>query len=162
MTWSLYLNNGDIVKGSGNSLTRIQGAQKVVQDLICWIREPFGTNPMHPDIGTFIYSGEEGAVIQYGQDTIFLADDYSEMVVSEIARVTRAYQDRQVARLREETQEYDGLHTFQPDELLKSFNVYTNQLYDTLYVTIELFMYNGEGIQLDIPVMSSSTELETG
>ena len=121
MTWSLRIENGDLVKGPGNSISTITGSEKVVQDLMCHIREPYGTDPLNPDLGSFIYTEEEGTVIYANGVTTFLSDDYSEMVVSEIRRIIEQYQEKQMARLRSELQEYNGLYTFSDNEIVENF-----------------------------------------
>jgi hypothetical protein len=152
MTWSFRIVNGDLVKGPGNSIDIVTGPDKVVQDLMCHIKEPYGTDPLNPDLGSFIYTEEEGTVIYANGITNFLSDDYSEMVVSEIKRIIEAYQEKQMARLRAELQEYNGLYTFSDNEIIENFNIYYQNDYDTLYITIDLEMVSGDYFSIDVPI----------
>ena len=162
MTWSLRLENGDLVKGPGNSIDTIMGPRKVVQDLICWIKEPYGSDPLNPELGSFIDIAEEGSVIYANGQANFFSDDYSEMVVSEISRIITEYQVKQMARLQIELQKYNGLYTFSQDELIENFNIYYQRDYDTLYVRVDLQMVSGDFFQFELPVQSPSTAQNYG
>lgn len=162
MTWSLRLFNGDIVKGPGNSIETVQGPSKTVQDLICWIREPYGTDPLNPELGSFIDIGEEGNSIYANEKLNIFDDDYSQMVVSEISRIINEYQVKQMSRLRIELQKYNGLYTFADNEIIENFNIYYQRDYDTLYVRVDLEMVSGDVLQFDIPVESPSTAQNYG
>ena len=156
MTWSLRLENGDLVKGPGNNLETIEGPDKVVQDLLCWIREPYGTDPLNPELGSLIDVAEEGTVVFSNGITNFLPNDYSEMVVSEIRRIISGYQLTQMARLKTELHQYNGLYTFSDNEIIEDFNIMYQNDYDTVYITITLQMVSGDYYSVDIPVQSPS------
>jgi hypothetical protein len=156
MTWSLRLENGDLVKGPGNNLETIEGPDKVVQDLLCWIREPYGTDPLNPELGSLIDVAEEGTVVFSNGITNFLPNDYSEMVVSEIRRILSGYQANQMARLKTELHQYNGLYTFSDNEIIEDFNIMYQNDYDTVYITITLQMVSGDYYSVDIPVQSPS------
>jgi hypothetical protein len=156
MTWSLRLENGDLVKGPGNNLDIIEGPDKVVQDLMCWIKEPYGTDPLNPELGSFIDIAEEGTVVFSNGITNFLPYDYSEMVVSEIRRIISGYQANQMARLKTELNQYNGLYTFSNDEIIENFNIMYENDYDTVYIMITLQMVSGDYYSVNIPVQSPS------
>lgn len=160
MTWSLRLENGDLTKEAGSSLDIIQGPDKVIQDLLCWIKEPYGTDPLNPELGSFIDSGEEGTVLYANGEVGYFSNDYSQLVVSEIKRIINEYQLRQTTRLRLELQKYNGLYTFSDNELIERFNIFYQNNYDTVFITIDLEMVSGDLYRLEVPVAANSTVLE--
>lgn len=155
MTWSLRLHNGDLVKGKGNSLAVIDGPHKVVQDLNAWFLEPYGTDPLNPEFGSFIDS-EEGIVVSIDGRDRKLPDIYMELVIGEISRIIAAYMNRQYSRLRFESSVYQGSHTFKPNELIEDFGLDWQQVGDTLFVDVLLYLANGEDVQFEVPVVNNS------
>jgi len=158
MTWSLRLENGDLVRGSGNSLDTIMGQDKVIQDLFCWIKEPYGTDPLNPELGSFIEIGDESSGVLIDGTVSYFSNDYAEMVVSEIRRIINAYRTKQMARLRVELQQYNGLYTFTDSEIVERYNVFYESNYDILYVTVDLEMVNGDFYRLNVPVSAPTTQ----
>lgn len=156
MTWSLRIFNGDLVKSNSNSMDVVYGADKVVQDLICWIREPIGTDPVNPQLGTFIEVGEQGQVFSLNDEIVNLPEDFADLVISEIRRVIVAYQRQQSLRFRKEVTEYGDAVTFEDDELINTFSVNYVKNYDTMYITINLSTVDGETYTLDVPVQNDS------
>jgi hypothetical protein len=123
---------------------------------MCWIKEPYGTDPLNPELGSFIDIAEEGTVIFSNGTTNFLPLDYSEMVVSEIRRILFGYQSNQMARLKTELHQYDGQYTFSNDEIIEDFNITYQNDYDTVYITITLQMVSGDYYTVDLPIQSPS------
>lgn len=155
MTWSLRLDNGDLVKGKGNSLSVIRGPEKVAQDLFAWFLEPFGTDPLNPTLGSFI-DAPEGSVVFVNNQELILPTNYRDLVISEVKRIIEAYRNRQYARIEVESGLYNGKFTLDENELINSFTVDWEQVTDTLYIDITLEMYSGDLIDLEIPVDNRS------
>lgn len=149
MTWSLYLRNGDIARGKGNSLATVTGANKVQQDLSHWLMAELGSNPFYRSYGSLLEE-EEGKTIVIGDQVVSVADDKVTLVVSEINRIIEEYQKQQLARLRQEVITYEGKHTFSEGEIIEDFNVEYEHLFDTLYVQINLILLNGTQQSIEI------------
>jgi hypothetical protein len=154
MTWSLRIFNGDLVKSNDNSIDTVRGSDKVVQDLLCWIKEPFGTDPINPDLGSFIDIGSGGETFVINNKSVYIPEDFSEMVLSEIRRIITAYQARQNFRFRKEVSEYGDVVTFDEDEIIQSVVVDYIKDYDTLYITIDLRTIGGEIYSFSVPVQN--------
>jgi hypothetical protein len=156
MTWSLRILNGDLAKGYDNSIDTVWGSDKVIQDLMCWIRQPIGTDPMNPELGTFIEIGEAGQTFVINNQMVDLPSDFSQMVLSEIRRVISAYQLDQGTRARDEIAQFGRVVTFQDDEIIGNFTVNYTENYDTLYVTISIDTITGESYTLNVPVQNDA------
>lgn len=156
MTWSLKISNGDLAKGYNNNLDIVRGSEKVVQDLICWIREPIGTDPINPELGSFISNGAEGETYLVKNSMIVLPDDYSQLVVSEINRLIQQYQTSQTAKLEREISNFGRVISFDQDEIINKFDINYIENYDTLYVSVNLETINGQVYVLNLPVKSNA------
>lgn len=157
MTWSLKLVNGDIAKGRNNSLATTKGSEKVVQDILAELREPFGTNPLTINFGSFL-NEEEGTVVQLGNETLILPNSYPLLVVSEAERIISKYRRSQYLRLKMEIDMY-GTHTFTDDEIIDSFEVNYQQIDTVLYLEIILYMNSGRIIELPVPTEAPPAEV---
>lgn len=158
MTWSLRLLNGDLVKGNGNSLSTVTGPEKVAQDLFAWFLEPHGTDPLNPDLGSFIDHPEGVVVYLKGQEYV-LPNNYADLVISEINRLLNEYVKRQGIRIRLEAGLYEGKTTFTENEIIDNYQVEYDQVEDTLFVNIYLSFSDGENVQLEIPLDNRSEAL---
>jgi hypothetical protein len=116
-------------------------------------------DPLNPGLGSFIDSGEEGTVFYSNGQTVFLDDNYPDMVVSEIRRIVEGYRINQLARLRLELRQFNGLHTFSENEIIENFNIFYEQDVDTMFLTIQLEMVSGDYFSIDIPVASPSVPM---
>lgn len=155
MTWSLRIFNGDLIKGLNNSLDTVRGSEKVVQDLICWIKEPIGSDPLNPDLGSFIDQGGEGETYLVRNEAVSLPSNYSDLVISEITRLIKDYQRKQSVNIENEMSQFGRIVTFQPDEIINDFKINYVQNYDTLYVSVNLKSVSGE-YMFNIPVKSEA------
>lgn len=156
MTWSLRIFNGDLIKGENNSLGTVWGAEKVIQDILCWIRHPIGTDPLNPKLGSFISYGTEGETYLLNNDTITLPDNYSRMVISEIERIIRDYQSMQGIKIEQELSQFGRIVSFSEDEVIQGFNVKYTENADTLYVTIYLVTASDSSFNIKIPIQGQA------
>ena len=156
MTWSLKISNGDLAKGYDNNLEVVRGSEKVVQDLICWIREPIGTDPVNPDVGSFIQNGIEGETYLVNNNMVVMPNDYSQMVISEISRLIQYYQVVQNTKLEQEIAQFGRVVTFDEDEIIYKFDINYIENFDTLYVAVNLQTITGDVYVLNIPIKSNS------
>lgn len=95
MSYSLAIENGDLVQ-KGDGLGIVFGADKLVQDLTIWLTEKFGSDIMHPEMGSMLDSWI-GSVITSSTK----AD-----VQSEVLRVLQNYQSVQVRGIKTTPQRY--------------------------------------------------------
>jgi len=157
MTWSLKISNGDLAKGYNNNLEIVRGSEKVVQDLMGWIRHPIGTDPLNPQLGSLIEYGEQGKTYMVNNSMVVLPDEYEELVVSEINRLIRHYQSVQNVRVQQEVFKFGRIVTFDQDEIIDNFKVDYIKNYDTLYVSVNLETMSGELYRLNIPIQNEAT-----
>ncbi len=154
MTWSLRIFNGDLAKGYDNSLDVVWGSEKVIQDLICWIKEPIGTDPLNPQLGSFVDIGETGQTFIINNKMIDLPSDYQSLVISEIKRLIGEYQTIQQIRINQEVAQFGRVFTFEDDEIISNYNINYIVNYDTLYVTVDLETITGNQYSFNIPVQN--------
>lgn len=88
MSWSLRIANGDLVPNRG-SLVVARNETKLIQDLRGFILQELGTDMYHPAYGSNI----ERAL---GEDSRMATME----IESELKRIVRTYQERQIARAR--------------------------------------------------------------
>jgi len=157
MTWSLKISNGDLAKGYDNNLEVVRGSEKVVQDLMCWIRHPVGTDPMNPDLGSLIEYGEQGKTYMINKEMVVLPEEYEDLVVSEINRLIRYYQSYQGMRIEQEINQFGRIVTYDQDEIINNFNIDYIKNYDTLYISVNLETISGELYRLNIPIQNEAT-----
>lgn len=150
MTWSLQLVGGDITKGQGNSLAKAEGSSKVVQDLHTWIMTELGSNPHLPGYGSAITFEAGDRILLGGETLISVHEDRLELMTSEINRIIEEYQKRQLVRIKQDVISYNGKHTFGPGEIISSFNIEYEVLFDTLYIDINLTLLSGEETSIEV------------
>jgi phage baseplate assembly protein W len=122
MSYSLLLENGDLAM-RGKTLGLVYGMDKLVQDLTIWLTEGFGSDIMHPELGSFLDSW-------IGQ---IITESTEAEVRQEILRVLQNYSDNQVRGLKNNPQKYSLSEVlFEIDDIGISFS------YDTVSVTISV------------------------
>lgn len=95
MSFSLALDNGDLAQ-RGAHLGIVYGVDKLVQDLTIWLTEAYGSDIMHPELGSLLDSWI-GSVITMSTKS---------EVQSEILRVLQNYQSVQVRGIQTIPQKY--------------------------------------------------------
>lgn len=142
MTWSLKIEGGDLSKGRGNSLQSITGSDKVQQDLRHWILSNLGEDPLTPNFGSIIDFDEE-TFVNREVDTLFVPANRLDLIIEEIDRIIEEYQRNQFVRIQKETLKYNGRHTFSSGEIIQDYGIEYEQIYDTLYIDINLTLLSG-------------------
>lgn len=93
MSYSLKLVDGDLSQ-KGSTLEIVTGVNKLQQDLDLWLRERYGGDRFHPNMGSTLQEYIGG-----------VADETSRRdVQDEVLRVLQNYQDLQLRTLRERPQ----------------------------------------------------------
>lgn len=154
MTWSLHLKNGDLNFSGPGGFATVSGEQKLVQDLKCWILEPRGTDPLHPDYGSTLDGGTlpDGTEIESVIGDVISAESLI-TIESEIRRVLQAYQQQQLDRLTRENALYGGKNTFAASEILQSVvAVNVQQVADTVFVQCVIQTANGSQLSFTQPL----------
>jgi phage baseplate assembly protein W len=95
MSYSLLLENGDLVM-RGTSFGIVYGVDKLTQDLTVWLTESFGSDIMHPEMGSLLDSWI---------GTIITAATKAD-IQSEVLRVLHNYQSVQVRGIKTRPQKY--------------------------------------------------------
>jgi hypothetical protein len=122
MSYSLSIQNGDLVL-LGNSLGIVYGANKLQQDMICWLCESYGIDPMHPTYGSLL-EGWIGSII---------TPSTQNQVQSEVLRVLQNYQNVQFQALQQ------APANFSLSEILYAIHAINVSIsYDTVTVAITI------------------------
>jgi phage baseplate assembly protein W len=87
---SFRVSAGDLVLTPGGRAERVEGEQKLVQEITLWLLEPLGTGFLTPQLGSVLHSLVGGA------DSVAAAP----LVASEVERVLAVYQAAQLERVR--------------------------------------------------------------
>jgi hypothetical protein len=138
MTWSLKLRNGDLALGAAQ-LGTVTGEEKLVQDLRAHILEHMGTDDMHPEFGSLIDGGTlpDGTVSPGIIGA--LNDDFASMeVASDIRRIVNDYQDRQLARAKDDRYTYGKVTINRGEVLLSLDDIEVTRSMDTLQVNLKI------------------------
>jgi len=141
VSYSLAIADGDLSR-RGSQLSLVFGVNKLKQDLNCWLREQFGADRFHVNMGSILQEFV-GSVVS-GSTQV--------EVQSEVMRVLQNYQAMQVRRFRENPQKLS------PSELLVSIDdVEITVNYDAVWVTVRI--RNGSNESTTINVASGQTGL---
>lgn len=89
------LFNGDLALGRSNRIDTVAGHQKLLQDLRCWLLEPYGAGFMTPNFGSFLTESSSRGFIgkQIGAET-------KAELLSEIQRILTLYQAAQQEKIK--------------------------------------------------------------
>jgi len=155
MSWSLALVDGDLAKGPGGSLATVVDEYKVAQDLFCWIFHPFGADPMNPTYGSFIDS-PGGFSVNIAGKTYFLPTNYSDLVNSEVTRILNAYITNQGNKVNFQSAVYGGNIRVSPDEIISGYDISSQVVDQSLYISITLTFSGGGQATLQIPLKNNS------
>lgn len=152
MSWSLHLKNGDLALGEAR-YGAVTGPAKLVQDLRCALLERIGTDPQHPSFGSSLDGGRlpDGTELP----SLIGRKDWARVIVeveSEIRRIERNHQARQVSRIEADKFTY-GRPTLTPSEILVAIDgIDAVQVGDTLLVRVSLQTGGDQNYVIDIPV----------
>jgi hypothetical protein len=152
MTWSLALRNGDLTLSSASYGT-VTGEDKLVQDLRAFILERMGTDDMHPSYGSLLDGGrlpdgtEKSGPI--GSSDIEFAQLEIE---TELRRIISIYQNRQLARAKDDRLTYGKTTLSKSEVLLAIQGINFRQVGDTLNVQLNLQTAANTTIPLTIDV----------
>lgn len=154
MTYSLNIMGGDLSLGGPGGLSTVTSAEKLVQDIKCWLLEGMGTDPLHPDYGSKLDGGslpgsprDEGMIgAEMGPTTLMLVE-------AEVRRVLQQYQQQQVNRIQIEQTLYNGKNTYSMGEILYAIDSVTATQYkDTIIVNAHIRTANGQSLSFTQPV----------
>ncbi|QIG58343.1 hypothetical protein SEA_SKOG_191 [Gordonia phage Skog] len=137
MSYSLAVVNGDLAQ-QGSRLDLVFGVDKLKQDVDLWLRERFGGDRFHTNMGSIL------------QDFIgdVVSPDTKSQIESEVLRVLQNYQQVQYRRLKQDPQSLSN-----SELLLAIDSIKTKVDYDTVIVTARL--RNGSGTLTTVSVAST-------
>ena len=134
MSYSLAIVDGDLGK-RGSQLSLVFGVDKLKQDVNCWLREQFGGDRFHVNMGSILQEFI-GSVVS-GSTQV--------EVQSEILRVLQNYQAMQVRRFKENPQKLSA------SELLVSVDdVAVTVSYDTVWATVKIRNGSNESTKITV------------
>lgn len=148
MSWSFRVTHGDF-RLHGSHFGVVTDEQKLTQDLRCALLEKMGSDDLHPEFGSLIDGGRRldgrevaGVVGESRLDLVVMA------IESEVRRIGRDYQGRQLARVKSDRSVYNK-STIRPREALISItNINVEQIQDNLNITVTL--QTATGLQTEI------------
>ena len=137
--YTFKIVDGDLaVRGDGN-ITQLTGAQRIRQELACWLLEPLGTDRFYSKFGSTV-----GDMI--GSPAI---EDYLNELQVEVERVVNnyvSYQRGQIQALRSGNAA-DAINSWSDDDVIASVNsIEVEAIADTVKVTVTLSTAAGQGI----------------
>lgn len=139
MTFSLKIVDGDLSQ-RGSTLEVVFGKDKLTQDLDCWLKERYGGDRFHVNMGSVLQEYIGGIISVNTQRE----------VESEVLRVLQNYQAVQLRGLKQDPTSYSH------SELLLSIeDIATTVLYDAIYVSIKI--RNGANELTTITTVSNLT-----
>lgn len=132
MSYSLRIENGDLMIGNNRSLEVVTGKAKLFQDLALWILERVGTDPATPTYGSTL----DGGVVDGQELPSFIGQlptaQNLNLIKSEVLDLLHQYQQMQIMKMKQELIEYDGKHTLKGDEVLHRIDSVEIRAIDTL------------------------------
>ena len=81
MMYTLKIADGDLAVRGDGEVTKVEGVERIEQDLACWLLEPQGSDPMYRKFGSTLWSMIGGTV----------GDDSRREVAAEATRVAGNY-----------------------------------------------------------------------
>ena len=151
MTYSLKLENGDLV-AEGSGLATVDNASKIVQDLRLELLQKMGEDRIHPDYGSLMDGGMTSDGTIYESIIGETDDSLVELrIKSEISRIVRNYQSRQLARARADKFNYNKQTLTKGEILLGTESVEITRYLDQMKITV--FLTTGEGQNETIDIM---------
>lgn len=138
--YDLKITDGDLaVRGDGN-ITKIYGAERIVQDLSCWILEPFNTDPMYSRFGSTVWD-------MIG--TTVTSDNLGQLK-AEITRVVNNYYEYQQRQISQAVGNGTFNYAFPNDEVIGSIDsIDVSAIADSVSVVVKLTMASGNQIAVE-------------
>lgn len=141
--YDMKIANGDLVLEAGGSVATVSGAERIKQDLACWLMEPLGTDPAYRKFGSKIHD--------------FIGTPLWDATVSdirtEVARIVNnyaAYQNGEYQKAVASGGRANVLYTWSLSDLLTgSFTMHTYVQDDTIRITVALQTQGGDTIEID-------------
>ena len=143
--YGFRLAGGDIaVRGDGN-VSVVTGAERIKQELACWLLEPLGTDVLYPGFGSTL------------RDIIGspMLEEYMSRVRSEVARVVGNYIEYQKNQINESimASEVDFLTNWQEDDVITDVGgIRMSMMADELHVRVELRLAGGENVVVEYSI----------
>lgn len=138
--YDLKITDGDLaVRGDGN-ITKIYGAERIVQDLSCWILEPFNTDPMYSRFGSTVWDMIGTTV----------TNDNLGQLKAEITRVVNNYYEYQQRQISQAVGNGTFNYAFPNDEVIGSIDsIDVSAIADSVSVVVKLTMASGNQIAVE-------------
>lgn len=138
--YDLKITDGDLaVRGDGN-ITKIYGTERIVQDLSCWILEPFNTDPMYSRFGSTVWD-------MIG--TTVTSDNLGQLK-AEITRVVNNYYEYQQRQISQAVGNGTFNYAFPNDEVIGSIDsIDVSAIADSVSVVVKLTMASGNQIAVE-------------
>lgn len=151
MSFSLKIEHGDLGI-EGTELAKVEGANKLQQDLACAILTPIGFDELHPLFGSILVENllNNGILDLIGTKNFPRA---ATLVNSELRRICRNYQQEQIERNERDAIEF-GKHTLTPNEILVAVRA-INFAQEETHLRCELVLEIGnEEFAVEVPLSS--------
>lgn len=154
MSYSLDIRTGDLALDGPGGMSVVNGHDKLIQDLKCWMLEQVGNDPMHPELGSALDGGilPDGTIIETTIGNIITKKAVLDLE-NEVRRVIGLYQQNQLSKIRSEQMLYGGIYHLDPSEILLGIaNVQVIQTGATLVASITIRTADNVLIPLALPV----------
>lgn len=146
------IHKGDLVVTS-RGYDRVEGSDKLMQDLALWILERIGTDPSTPTYGSTL----DGGVIDGHPVQSFIGTTNTNMrmreVAGEVRRLLELYQTTQINKMQIEMALFGGKHTLSTDQILDTIDSINASLQaDMIVIRVTVTTASGRSLQALIPV----------
>ena len=143
MSWSLKISGGDFSSSKG-SLDVVRNSPKLIQDLRGYILEELGTDIYHPNYGSTLEQDPDIVGSEFGRSTI--------QIDSELRRIVQNYQQRQIARARNDQVARGRISLDQGEVLVALESISFEQLEDRLKVNMAIRTGDEESFEFGIEI----------
>lgn len=144
MSKSLSIASGDL-SVTGRHYDTVSGKDKLIQDLRCALIEQVGTDPATPEFGSRFETDD-----YLGQ---IYSETLAESAVIDVMTILQTYQQAQLTKIQQETVIYNGLNTFDAEEVIDTIDSVDSVFSgDTLVVRVQLTTIAGNQVKIDVPV----------
>lgn len=154
MTWSFWVTHGDF-RLNGSHFGIVTDTAKLTQDLRCALLEKMGTDNLHPGFGSLIDGGTRsdglevpGVVGESRLDLVLMA------IESEIRRIGRDHQAKQLARVKADRSTYNKSTITPREALIAISNINVEQVQDNLNITVSLQTAAGSQTDVNLSVFN--------
>lgn len=140
--YSLKIVDGDLAMLGDGNITQVSGADRIKQDLSCWILEPLGTDVMYRNFGSIL---GESIGMPITPDSLL-------EVKTEVTRIVNNYIEYQKKQYEESRLQSNAavVNAWSADDMIARVDyIRVDAVADTVVVVVKLTTAAGMGISIE-------------